>query len=201
MTDILSTEPITPTTTPARTTGADRRHTAIDALMTAVDALGASTGPHVEHTSVVLGEERHIVPLVGGLHAVNADLWDAEDEARRPGADDSAVAAAKRRIDRLNLRRHAFAEAVDDWVFAAVPMSPTAELHTEAIGIVVDRLSVLTLREAHYRRGGSGTEGVLVNVRRQRGDLLGALATLLRQCADGQRRVQLYRAHKAYGRG
>ena len=52
--------------------------------------------------------------LVSRLAQVNTELWHQEDEARRP--DDHVIAAAKRRIDKLNQERNDLIEAIDEEV-------------------------------------------------------------------------------------
>ncbi len=87
-----------------------------------------------------------IAQLVHGLHENNTVQWNWEDEVRRRDVSAAHTTHCKRTIDALNLRRHAFIEAIDDALTSRVDQDLEAEPHTETVGMIVDRLSVLELR-------------------------------------------------------
>ncbi len=59
--------------------------------------------------------------IVSQLAQVNIALWHEEDKARTD--DDRAVAAAKRRIDRLNQQRNDLIEQIDEFAIALSPQN------------------------------------------------------------------------------
>ncbi len=147
--------------------------------------------------------------LVLEQHRANFDLWHREDAARDPLAADQAIAAVKRNIDKLNQRRNDLTERIDLTLLDAAPaMSPDLPINSETPGLIVDRLSILSLKlfhteeetrrpgadEAHHQRN---RERLAILVE-QREDLAGCLAALWSAVLAGRRRFKLYRQLKMY---
>jgi len=150
--------------------------------------------------------------LIRAQHRANFDLWHEEDKARDPGATDRQIAAVKRAIDRLNQQRNDLVEQIDTALLKSFQISleanPAAPLHSETPGLMIDRLSILSLKIFHTReeaRRVSATEAHrqrnrerLALLEEQRADLAAAFDALLSDIAAGRRRFKLYRQMKMY---
>jgi hypothetical protein len=150
--------------------------------------------------------------LVARQHHANFDLWHIEDEARAPGASDAELAAVKRRIDLTNQLRNDLVENLDRrlmaWLNARGLPNPAAPLHSETPGLIIDRLSILSLRIYHMREEAErrhAPEGHsernherLAVLEKQRRDLAGCLVDLWREIESGARRFELYKQMKMY---
>ena len=92
---------------------------------------------------------------VARQHRANFDLWHIEDEARAPEVTDASLAAVKRRIDRTNQLRNDLTEELDrflmGWLERRALPNPQAPLNSESPGLIVDRLSILSLKIYHTR--------------------------------------------------
>ena len=163
-------------------------------LRRAIDATGERTvAPQDELTSLVLD-----------LHATNVAQWGREDDARGANASDADVAAAKRAIDDLNLRRHGLIEALDTAMALALAPSAEAPPATESPAMVLDRLSVLVIRIHHTARAASPDDGQSALRLRQLDEQLDVLErafeTLVADVRAGRRSFLPYRQLKLYGR-
>lgn len=150
--------------------------------------------------------------LVARQHLANFELWHTEDAARTPGATDADLARVKRRIDETNQRRNDLSEKIDLWLLEM--LSPQglpheeAPLHSESPGLMIDRLSILSLKifhtreemerpeapEGHAERNGER----LAILAEQRNDLAACLVRLWEETMAGSRRFKLYRQLKMY---
>ena len=147
--------------------------------------------------------------LILAQHAANFDLWHREDAARDPLAGDAVIAAVKRNIDKLNQRRNDLAERIDMALLEAAPaQNPEAPLHSETPGMMIDRLSILSLKIFHtseesHRSGAAEDHHTrnrdrLAILEEQRSDLAACLDDVWTQIAAGKRRFKLYRQMKMY---
>ena len=156
-------------------------------------AIDATVAPQNELTSLLLD-----------LHATNVAQWAQEDDARGANASDADVAAAKRAIDDLNLRRHGLIEALDTAMALAHAPSAEAPPVTESPAMVLDRLSVLVIR-IHYTAHAGAPEDErsaarLILLEEQLEVLEQALDALVADVRAGRRSFLPYRQLKLYGR-
>jgi hypothetical protein len=142
-------------------------------------------------------------------HLRNFSLWHEEDIARRDDLGFEAVYRAKRNIDRFNQERNNYAEEMDQAVVAALhPATAGCPRNSETPGMMIDRLSILALKEFHMReetlrpdasaahREKCGEK--LARIRRQRADLTGCLADLFADVAAQRRTFSVYYQFKMY---
>jgi hypothetical protein len=152
------------------------------------------------------------ISAVRAQHQVNFELWHLEDEARSPYAIDHEIVQTKRAIDRANQRRNDIMERCDALLLSAIQPhglpAPLAPLHSETPGMMLDRLSILSLKIFHTTEEIVRPENSPGHARRnrerlavledQRRDLAGCLDRLWEQIIHGERRFKLYRQLKMY---
>lgn len=147
--------------------------------------------------------------LVEENHLRNFSLWHEEDVARRDDLGSEAVHRAKRNIDRFNQERNNFAEEMDKALVAALkPRESGCPRNSETPGMIIDRLSILALKEYHMHEEAVRTDASaehrakcgekLARIRRQRDDLTACLAELLADVAAGRRTFSVYFQFKMY---
>jgi Protein of unknown function (DUF4254) len=148
--------------------------------------------------------------LVLEQHLKNFQLWHEEDQARAPHAAADIIARVKRNIDALNQRRNDLMEEIDRELMRqlAAPGNNSAEPHSETPGMMIDRLSILSLKLYHTREELARSDASpahrarnqerLKILEEQRHDLAESLERLWRDLASGRRRFKVYRQLKMY---
>ncbi len=173
--------------------------------------------PHATATSLLPAspESAPAYPFLEMLlsqHRANFDLWHTEDRARAPRATDYDLAEVKRAIDRLNQRRNDLAERCDARLLEALSPSglpsPSAPLHSESAGLMIDRLSILALKLYHTQEEVARPQAPeghrernrerLALLTEQRDDLVACLDQLWAEVLQGKRRFKIYRQLKMY---
>jgi hypothetical protein len=177
------------------------------------------TALHDRYTAAWHGEAASVPLSLLGLqravaeqHLANFELWHAEDAARSPGAGDQEIARTKRFIDGVNQRRNDWTEQCDQLLLDSLRLqnlpAAHAELHSETPGLILDRLSILSLKLFHTGQEIDRPEAPpghsernrerLRILREQREDLASALDRLWQQVLNRQRSFKLYRQLKMY---
>ena len=147
--------------------------------------------------------------LVEENHLRNFSLWHTEDVARREDLGFESVYRAKRDIDRFNQERNNFAEEMDKALVAALrPRESGVPRNSETPGMIIDRLSILALKEYHMHEETVRADASpahrekcaekLARIQRQRADLTASLGELLADVAAGRRTFSVYYQFKMY---
>lgn len=121
-------------------------------LMNAIDDLHQTCIVNWKQNAVQLNHTEFL-KCVEENHAYNYQLWHEEDKARRDDMGFEFVYRAKRHIDHFNQQRNNCMEQIDKWLYTELmPVDPTTTLcpvHSETPGMIIDRLSILTLKHYH----------------------------------------------------
>ena len=149
--------------------------------------------------------------LVEAQHAANFTRCHAEDEARRLSAAAASIAAVKREIDRVNQVRNDMTEQIDAWLLAHLQeagMTQGGEQHSETPAMMMDRLSILSLKLFHTQQEldrAAGPPGHrernaerFATLQEQRKDLAACLDRVWTQVCAGERYFKQYRQLKMY---
>jgi len=147
--------------------------------------------------------------LIAENHLRNFLLWHEEDVARRDDIGSQRIVQAKRAIDSYNQQRNNFIEEMDKVLVAELkPAESGVPRNSETPGMIVDRLSILALKEFHMREETERDDASevhrencrakLARIILQRGDLTQSLGELLDDVAAGRRTFGVYYQFKMY---
>ena len=161
------------------------------------------------HQSTPVASGTGLSLLIEENHLRNFAIWHEEDIARRDDLGFEAIYHAKRNIDRFNQERNNFAEEIDKAIVADLqPAESGCPRNSETPGMMIDRLSILALKETHMQeetgRPGASTAHrekcveKLARIRRQRDDLTTCLAELLDDVVARRRTFSVYFQFKMY---
>ena len=144
-------------------------------------------------------------------HWHNCSLWEQEDLARRRQAPDADIASNKRAIDAHNQKRNDAIERIDEAILrelASVKAKSKARQHSETVGAMIDRMSILSLKIHHMRiqaeRKDVDAQHIALSQARlkvlqeQRNDLAACLDRLIDDCGRGEAFYKVYRQFKMY---
>jgi len=163
------------------------------------------------HGDPTAGKGSGLERLVIEQHRQNFALWHEEDRARDPNASAEQIAQTKRAIDAVNQARNDLVEAIDRELLQDLQKTGVktgGELHSETPGMIIDRLSILSLKIFHTREQIERDDVQLAHTERnrsrlevltgQREDLAECLSALWRDINTGRRHFKLYRQLKMY---
>lgn len=161
------------------------------------------------HTLPPAADGDGLARLVAENHLRNFQLWHEEDIARRDDLGSERIHQAKRAIDRYNQQRNNFMEEMDKVFVAALqPPESGCPRNSETPGMMLDRLSILALKEYHMREEALRPDAApahrdacaakLTRILRQRADLLDCLRELVADVAARRRTFSVYFQFKMY---
>ena len=142
-------------------------------------------------------------------HRMNFDLWHEEDVARRDDLPAERIKQAKRAIDKYNQALNDAMEKIDTWIESTIPpFSSDAGLHSETPGMMIDRLSIMSLKkylmkleaereDASQEHQLKCSQKVMV-LEEQISDLSNCLSLLIEELYTGKKKFKIYRQHKMY---
>ncbi|MCH9770069.1 MAG: DUF4254 domain-containing protein [Gammaproteobacteria bacterium] len=161
------------------------------------------------HHQAVEFNDTDCYALIAENHRQNFQLWHEEDKARRDDMGFEYVYQAKRKIDKFNQTRNNFIEKIDGWIFEHYqPATDNCPSNSETPGMIIDRLSILALKEYHMHkqtlRDNVDAEHInscqhkLEVIRLQLNDLGLALQELLQAIENKTRSFRRYYQFKMY---
>jgi hypothetical protein len=163
------------------------------------------------HKEILLTHENLPLKFIEENHYFNFLLWHEEDIARVRDIESLRIVTAKRNIDRYNQARNNAMEKIDEWILNYLHRNETdlkAEMHSETPGMIIDRLSIMSLKRFHMNEEAHRADVSLQHIAsctektalldEQIDDLSECLTILLSKIEAGEIRFKVYRQLKMY---
>lgn len=144
-------------------------------------------------------------------HMYNFLLWHEEDIARIKHIDPLRMVLAKQNIDKYNQCRNNAMEKIDEWILSYLATKGIVSsdvLHSETPGMMIDRLSIMSLKKYHMdeeakredasieHKGTCSKKVIILN--EQIKDLASCISNILELLNSGKLRFKVYRQFKMY---
>ncbi|MBL7838251.1 MAG: DUF4254 domain-containing protein [Bacteroidetes bacterium] len=163
------------------------------------------------HNEMKLSEENLPWKFIEENTHWNFMLWHEEDIARIKDIDPMRIVEAKRNIDKYNQARNNAMEKIDEWVLSFLEsnqIQPGAKIHSETPGMMIDRLSIMTLKKYHMQEEVDRPDASEEHKNKcadrvkvlseQMSDLSEALAEVFNALQNSTLRFKVYRQFKMY---
>lgn len=163
------------------------------------------------HTEMQRTEEALPWKFIEENSCWNFMLWHEEDIARIKDIDPLRIVEAKRNIDQYNQSRNNSMEKIDEWILNYIEINAIpagTKLHSETPGMMIDRLSIMTLKKYHMQeevdRTDASAEHIAACAARvkvlteQITDLSNALQQVLSDIENAVLSFKVYRQFKMY---
>ena len=144
-------------------------------------------------------------------HQWNFSLWHEEDIARIKDIDPMRIMQAKRNIDVFNQARNNAMEKIDEWILNYLVFNNVESkggLHSETPGMMIDRLSIMSLKRFHMKEETLRTDATaehrvncgrkLLVLDEQIKDLSNCLENIFSKLQTGEISFKVYRQMKMY---
>ncbi len=141
----------------------------------------------------------------------NFSLWHEEDIARIKDIDPMRIVQAKRNIDKFNQSRNNAMEKIDEWILSyleAKHVKPGERIHSETPGMMIDRLSIMSLKTYHMLEETARTDASEEHraacrnkvkvLEEQVSDLSRSLEQVFDDLLNSRLRFKVYRQFKMY---
>lgn len=161
------------------------------------------------HTETPSIDQDGLLALIQKNHRCNFLLWHEEDVARRNDIGTEPIYHAKRAIDEYNQQRNDFIEKIDKHLVTLLdPPNGDCPFNSETPGMIIDRLSILALKEYHMQEEADRDDAESQHqkqcthkaniIRQQIKDLSQALDQLFHEIKEGTRSFRVYYQFKMY---